>query len=167
MMRRAVLICGIVAATSCVEIPEAHFSRFADIPEEGVPQGWEFVFNPTESDSAGVISGPHDIVVATRYTKECPSRSIILRIEEFSLAHTTPDTATVEIPLFDDEGNPLGRGIYGIYEISDTIRKGITVADGYSVALSSPLPAEETRGIKALGIVVAPSGTPQRISIRH
>jgi len=156
-MRLPCAILGIllaVFATACHNISRIDYSSFVEFPEEGMPQSWEFDFNPTASDSAMVISGHHDIVVVTRYTKACTSRSIILNIEEISFSRAKPDTFSLEIKLFSNEGVPLGKGIYGVYEIADTIRRNVSVDNGYSISLSSPLPREKTVGIKALGIVL-------------
>lgn len=146
-------------AVACAEISDTDYSSFADIPAEGMPQGWEFVFNPTQSDSAAILSGHHDVVVVARYTNECHSRSISLDIEEISFSNPTPATTRVEIDLFGDDGRPLGTGVYGVYEIADTIHRQIEIADGYSIAVSSPLQFTQTRGMKAIGIVIPRSGS--------
>lgn len=150
-----------VAACSCDRIPaasewlpQAEYSKFADIPESGIPRNWEYVFCATESDSAALLKGSHNAVVVVRYTYSCPSQSIVLNLEEMSFSHTKPDSLTVRIPLFSKSGKPLGKGTYGIFEISDTIHKDFAVPDGYTVSVSSPVPDEKTVGIKSVGIVI-------------
>lgn len=139
---------------SCNRLPVVDYSDFVDIPPSGIPQNWEYDFNVTASDSADIISGRHDAVLVVRYTGKCPSRSIILNLEELSLSHQRPDTTVLELQLFDKEGLPLGKGAYGIYEIADTLHKGIVIPNGYTLSFSSPLPDGKTAGIKSIGLVI-------------
>lgn len=143
-----------LAMMSCNRLPVADYSEFIDIPPSGIPQNRCYDFATTASDSAEVISGRHDAVIAVRYTGRCPSRSIILNIEEFSLSHECPDTIRLELQLFDEKGNPEGKGAYGIYEITDTLHKGIAIPDGYILSFSSPLPDKKTAGIKSIGLIL-------------
>lgn len=139
---------------SCDHFPAVDYSEFVDIPPSGIPRDREYDFAATASDSAEVISGRHDAFIAVRYTCKCPSRSIILNLEEMSLSHERPDTIRLELQLFDGNGNPEGKGAYGIYEITDTLHKGITVPDGYTLSFSSPLPDNKTVGIKSIGLIL-------------
>lgn len=142
------------AFMSCDRLPVVDYSDFIDFPPSGIPQNWEYDFNVTAKDSAEIISGRHDAVFVVRYTAKCPSRSIILNLEEVSLAHEQPDTTKLELQLFDKDGMPLGKGSYGVYEIADTLHKGIVIPDGYTLSISSPLPDEKTVGIKSIGLVL-------------
>lgn len=143
-----------LATTACEYIPATDYSSFADMPETGMPAKWEFEFPVTEKDSANVLTGRHDAVLVVRYTDRCPSRSIILNIEEISFSHTHPDSTTIEIPLFSNDGKPYGTGVYGVYEVSDTLHKRIIIPDGYTISVSTPLSSSSTIGIKAIGVVI-------------
>ena len=87
-----------------------------------------------------------------------PVKSVILNLEEFSLSHSKPDSLQASIRLFDNEGKPLGHGSYGVYEMADTIRRGISIPEGYSISVSSPLPMNSTAGINAVGVVLSYTG---------
>lgn len=139
---------------SCSRLPVADFSEFVDFPPSGIPQNREYDFFVTAADSADVVSGRHNALLVVRYSAKCPSRSIILNIEELSLSHCRPDTTKLELQLFDNDGLPLGKGAYGIYEITDTLHKGIVIPDGYTLSFSSPLPDGKTAGVKSIGLVV-------------
>lgn len=155
-MRRIIPLFALclVIPSACDYIPETDYSSFADIPESGMPQNWEYDFPATEKDSSSVITGRHDVVIVVRYTDECPSSSILLNIEELSLAHEVPDSTTVRVQLFSDKGKPLGNGVYGIFETTDTIHHNVVIPDGYTLSVSSPHRQEETKGIKSVGLVL-------------
>ena len=145
-----------LAFCACNQIPQTDYSSFIDIPAEGMPENWEFDFTPTAEDSAAVMSRPQNAVLIIRYTGACPSREILLNLEEVSLAGEIPDSTSLRIPLFTENGTPLGNGVYGVYEIADTIHRGIKVPDGYVLSVSSPLSQGDTRGIKSIGLILSP-----------
>ena len=144
----------LIMTPGCSYIKVADYSGFCNIGEDGMLQGWEYELSPTEGDSTLDLSGTYDVVIAVRYTNSCPSQSVIFNIEEFSLAQERPDSVTITIPLFDGDGEPVGRSRFGIIETSDTIRRDFRVPDGYSLSLSTPLPSSATVGIKAVGMVL-------------
>lgn len=154
LLARLLLFALPSALRGCGDIRTPDYSEYTHIPPEGIPQGWEFEFNPIGSDSASLVDGRHEVVVALRYTNRSRTRNLILNVEEMSLWHETPDTLTLTIPLFDSNGRPLGKGNYGVYEIADTIRKNMKVPPGYSIALSSPLSDSVTSGISDIGVIV-------------
>lgn len=153
-LRVLLLVSVSLALCSCKRWTGVEYSEFVDIPSSGIPQICVYDFSPEFEDSVCREVLPNFLVLSVRYTVNCPSRSIILDIEEMSLTHTIPDSTTVELPLFDEEGKPLGKGNYGIYEVNDTIRKNMKVPEGYTVSVSSPLPPEKTKGIRAVGIIL-------------
>lgn len=139
----------------CGHIKVADYSGFTAIGPNGMLTGWEYEFCPQESDTLLDLSIPYDVIVAVRYTNRCASRSVILNIEEFSLKHEHPDSIVVDIPLFDEEGYPLGQGNYGIFEVTDTLRKAYLIPEGFSLSVSTPLPSSTTVGIRAIGLILS------------
>ncbi len=144
----------IIVLPGCSQIKTADYSGFTNIGNEGMPTNWVYELSPFSPDSTLTLPGVYDVVIAVRYTNNCPSQSVIFNIEQFSLAHEQPDSARIEIPLFDKEGVALGKTRYGINEMTDTIRRGYRIPEGYTLSLSSPLPTEATAGIKAVGLVL-------------
>lgn len=144
----------IIGLSGCSQIKTADYSGFTNIGIEGMPTDWVYEFSPFSPDSTLNLPGVYDVVIAVRYTNNCPSQSVIFNIEQFSLAHEHPDSSRVEIPLFDKEGTALGKNRYGINEITDTIRRGYRIPEGYTLSLSSPLPTESTAGIQSVGLVI-------------
>ena len=153
MMAASIVAACILMMPGCSQINVADYSGFTNIPPDGMPTNWEYEFSPQTFDSTISLPGSYDVVIAVRYTNRCPSRSVIFNIEELSLIHEIPDSATVEIPLFDEEGNPLGQSRYGVNETVYTLRKNYKLPEGYILSLSSPLPEEATVGIKSVGLL--------------
>lgn len=153
-MRLPAIFAVAIILSACDRLPEVNYSGFADIPSEGMPEGWSYQFCPTEKDSLPLIQENHNAVIVVRYSAQCPSKSIFLNLEENSFSHSSPDSLSVEIPLFSKNGKPLGKGVYGVFEISDTIHRDFKVPDGYQLTVSSPVPSEHTKGIKAVGLVI-------------
>lgn len=149
-----ILMSILLLMPGCNQIKMADYSGFTNIDSNGMPTGFQYEFSPSFVDSTFDYSGEYDVVIAVRFTNSCPSQQVIFNIEEFSLEQELPDSLTLEIPLFGTDGLPLGQKYYGVSEVTDTIRKGFRVPEGYSLSLSSPLPTAATSGIKAVGLVL-------------
>lgn len=64
------------------------------------------------------VSAPFRCEVELRYDKRFPYRKVWLKVE-----HNLTDSAlwkadTIGVALYDESGNPLGRGMSGIYQVS-------------------------------------------------
>lgn len=150
----AIPLTAIIMA-ACSFLPSVFFSRFVSIGPDGMPTDWQYVFSPTDSLDSAALSSNVDVILALRYSPDCKVRHITLSVEEISLESEQPDTVEVSFDLFSSKGRPLGRGVYGIYEITDTIRRDAPLPQGYVISVSSRLPRGVTAGIKQLGVVVA------------
>lgn len=144
--------------TSCVDNEGVEYSSFVDISPGGIPQGWEFEFSPVPADSSSIGKVPFDIILVVRYSDACVSEELPLNIELISLEDEKPDSISLRIPLFDSGNEPLGKGIYSIYEKTDTILRSVVIPEGMSISVSSPVDASETVGVKAIGILASRSG---------
>ncbi len=140
--------------SSCVFSDLPSVSVVQDFGEEGIPPGIVFDLSTSPQDSAALSDRLCDIILTLRYTKNCRSREVIFNIEQNSLSHTKPDSSQVTFHLFSPSGRALGKGSYGVFEVSDTIRKGYKVPDGYVVSATSPLPQSATEGVKSLGLII-------------
>lgn len=148
------IIASTLCLTSCALTDMPVMSVFQDFNGEGVPSGIVFDFSPSPEDSASLSSHPCDIILKLRYTNRCKSRNVIFNVEQNSLAHEQPDSSKVVFHLFSPYGKPLGIGNYGVYELSDTIRRHYQVPEGYVVSLTSPLPVSATIGIQSIGLII-------------
>lgn len=144
--------------TACGHLTPVVYSEFANIGEDGMLSNWAYTFYPVPFDSTDINTGQFDLILLVRYTNRCTSKSVILDVESFSATQSTPDSLRVEIPLFDSEGTPLGKGNFGMFETADTIASGIYIPDGYTISLSSPLPDEKTSGVIDVGVKLSRTG---------
>ncbi|MDE6007967.1 MAG: hypothetical protein K2G90_02040 [Muribaculaceae bacterium] len=151
--------------SACVEITHVEYSQFDTFKTKGIPLGWVADFSPHPADSAELDRSLYDVVLTIRFNSRSRSRNIVLDIEEYSLSHPAPDSTRLDLTLFSDNGKPLGNGNLGLFEITDTLRHGVPIHEGYSVSISTPLSPEETVGINAIGISLSKTGsiTPLRI----
>lgn len=141
--------------TACSGHDVVCFSHFYEFTPDGIPTDFEYLFSPLCPDTAVTAARPVDKVLVVRYNINCRSKSIILNFEETSLVGDSISSFSKEVRLFDDTGHPLGRGNYGIFELSDTLSRDITLPPGYTLTVSSPLPKKSTSGVEAIGLVIS------------
>ncbi|MBD5358284.1 MAG: gliding motility lipoprotein GldH [Bacteroides sp.] len=134
------------------------YSEFADVSEEGIDPNMGYTFNPVPFDSTDMISGRFDVIILVRYANTCASKSVIFDVESISLAQDQPDSVRVEIPLFDNDGIPYGKGNLGVFETSMLLATDMIVPEGYEISLATPLQTGETKGIIDIGIKLVRSG---------
>lgn len=144
--------------SSCLQNAGVEYSSFMATGESGIPDNWEYEFSPVPADSASIGNIPYDLILVVRYSASTKSKDIIFDIEEFSLQQEMPDTTSVKVSLFNEGNKPVGKGSFAIYEIADTLRRGMKIPQGYTISVSSPLPKEETIGIRSIGIVLSRTG---------
>lgn len=148
-----------ISLSSCLQNAGVEYSRFVATGETGIPENWEYEFSPVPADSASIGKIPFDLILVVRYSATTESKDVMFDIEEFSLQQDIPDTTSVKVSLFNEENKPLGKGNFAIYEIADTLRRGIKIPEGYTISVSSPLTQEETVGINAIGIILSRTGS--------
>ena len=169
LRRRGWIVFSITALSfitvSCLENAGVEYSTFVQTGEAGIPEGWEYEFSPVPADSASIGSVPYDLILVVRYGSSCKLKELPLNLEEFSLSHEKPDSLKVNIGLFDNNDEPIGRGNYSIYETSDTLRRGVIIPEGYTISVSSPLRDNETEGIHAIGIILSRTGSSQKLNM--
>ncbi len=154
-----------VILSACAEITPVEFSHFDNFGSRGIPDGWVYDFNPVPADSADMGRALYDVVLTVRFNSRTSSRNLVLDVEEVSLEKMEPVNSRINLTLFSDEGKPLGTGNLGLFEISDTLHRAVPVYEGYSVAVSSPLPSSETVGINAVGVSLVRSGRKSPLDI--
>lgn len=62
--------------------------------------------------------GPIRSEIELRYDKRFPYRKVWLKVEHNLNFPTVRETDTIGVELYDKSGNPLGKGMAGIYQIS-------------------------------------------------
>lgn len=153
--------------TGCTELTPMEYSQFENFDSSGIPQGWVGEYNPFPADSLNIGKGVYDVVMTVRFNTRARSRNLIVDVEQFSLSMPEPSSQREEIILFSNEGKPLGKGNLALYEINDTIRRGVRVDEGYTVTLTTPLSPAETAGINAIGVSLVRSGAKSPFYIKE
>ena len=120
------------------------------------PGGWspaasiEFV-----ADSVYVAESkgePNDVEVIIRYSTMADTETLpIEAVRESYAGRELRDTLILR--LFDNSGNPSGKGTYAVYETSAVI-PGEKLSEGWRILLT---PLSEAKGIHAAGIRLTPS----------
>lgn len=131
-------------------------SRFFSISDEQSAHEL-LTWSPLRMDSTPLSAGKKDIMLSLRYDSRCRLKQLPLEIEQLSLDSDRPDTLRVTLVLRNDGGTPLGKNSYGMHEISDTIMRGFTIGEGYTVTVSTPLERHALKGIKSIGVIVRES----------
>lgn len=153
-MWRRIGIAIIGAATllgSCRRVDRTVFASFVDIGETG----WDPVnvigFNPWPLDSVSTPSDRYGLSVIVRFDPAtAPSGlPLFVRLED---ENGEIATDTLRIVLKDDDGHPRGRKSLVLSEVAHEIRRDLSLTDGFSVELTTLLPADMTRGITNIGV---------------
>lgn len=152
-----VMACAALSMAACSRLPSVTYSRFERIGPDGMAPGWQYTFSPADSLDSTHMSTPVDIILAVRYSASCRLSSLPIVVTEDCLNCGSPDTLALDIPLFSPSGNPLGRGVYGIFEATDTLHAALPIPPGYTLSVSSALPQGYSAGIKEIGIVAIES----------
>lgn len=111
--------------------------------------GLEYMFYPFEElkDSVAVIN----IDLSLRYSDLCELKSLPLLVEYASLENDSIRQMTIQLPLFNDEGELDGKGNFGVYEKKLSLFKNLKREEGFFISVSTP--EIKTNGILSLGIV--------------
>lgn len=133
------------------DVPD--YSRFTALPaDRWVPA--EFVeFEPWPLDSTLAASRSYDLRVCLRYRMPAQER-VALVVEQEAPGLGTIAADTLILHLIGHGGRPAGRGDRGVYSIEKTLRHGLRLTEGYSVAIH---PADTLVSATDIGISLFPS----------
>lgn len=91
--------------------------------------------------------------ISLRYTRRSPEKiSLVMMAESFSGPQLTD---TLRLQLFNSKGQPVGRGIHGVYELSVPLPENISpkrLPEGWRLTL---FPLQATSGITQVGLTMA------------
>ena len=101
------------------------------------------------------LQPPHSSVtprLVVRYSDSCEADSLILKIETSWLSADSVYDCNLRLPLFDNHGNPQGKGSLGLYEVVEAIPVNVKLEEGLYFSILSPRSAP---GVVSLGVVLA------------
>lgn len=126
------------------------YSEFHDHPSDGWRRMTVLSFDPCPFDSATDI-GSHEIEIILRHNDAIPYDSLWVAVEETSFG-TTIHRDTIPVALSNAEGEWLGRGTHGVYEVSKSLRTYKRLPSGYEITLGHAMKQERIPGIINVGI---------------
>lgn len=131
-----------VAWTHTESIPEdgwtsEHPVVFQLDPKAYEPEENRFVKMTSQAvgDTLPRLKGEFRAMLSLRYKDDCNASSLRIVIENASLP-TGIHTDTISVTLFDKEGNPTGRGRFGLNEVVHPLPIPFTVTEGTTLTLS-------------------------------
>lgn len=112
----------------------------------------EFEFNVED------VSDPFDFYVSFRYMEQFPLKYVDI---EFTIYAPSGETRSSEhrIHFKDKDGNPLGKGMGDLWDLSDVLREGYLFPEPGTckVEISSTMSYADIPGIMEVGLVVRKS----------
>ena len=153
MKQLLLYLSAIAVLASCNRAEKVAYSDFVAFGEDGWDPLCVVGFTPYPADSLAPPGERFDLILTLRYSPRDLSQSIPLEITEEDENGIT-DTERITIKLCDDKGEPLGKKGIALYEISDTLRRNISLPDGYALSVSSLSPPENTLCLRNLGITL-------------
>lgn len=150
-----IILSGIIMLFgSCRRVDNVVYSEFANFDNEGWDPVCVLPFSPWPLDSILNPTDRFDLILTLRYAPNHTSSEIPIEIsEEDENGVFTTNRLTVR--LRDKNGKPRGRKSLYLYEISDTLRRGMQLSDGYVVNIATLSPSSNTRGLRNLGLTLA------------
>ncbi len=139
----------VIAGISCDRLPSgAVGSEMADVPSCGWMPDAPVEFEVAVYDTVSSSQPPYELILHVRYLRSCSETILPLALQEVSLEGGYRDPDTLEIRLFGQDGKPLGRGGYNIYETRDTLKSGFSIPEGYMLSVA---PVREVSGVVSVG----------------
>ncbi|MDE6271894.1 MAG: gliding motility lipoprotein GldH [Muribaculaceae bacterium] len=105
--------------------------------------------------------GNYQAVLAVRYLDKCNVARLDLIIEKAGLDESIV-TDTLRIPLYYDDGNPVGKGRLGIFEAS-VVLPGFRVSNGTILSLRPATDTDTIRGISDITLLLSQNPESQEI----
>lgn len=138
----------------CGDIQKVRYSCFYSLPESGWNPEMSLEYTPWPTDSILNEGDRFDVVVCVRYSRDARPQGLDMTLSSFTLADEKPDTVPLSFTLFSPAGKPLGKGGYGVYEVTDTVARGIALSEGYNITLLSRADAASTAGVSDIGVIL-------------
>lgn len=100
--------------------------KFYDIADREISPEEVFSFrpfelNPNQSSDTIAMNDRYKVNLIVRYTDNCKIKGVPLEVEMTSMKMDSVFSCHLEVPLFDNEDNALGKGSYGVFETEQTI----------------------------------------------
>lgn len=133
------------------------YSSFAEIPRDGWKEGQYCRFHTCGFDSVFVNIHPNcDIILTVRHTGDVQYQELWLEVLQSPQdLRAIPDT--LRIPLKGKDGRWRGHSSKGLYELSDTLAKDVSIPGCYSMLIGPAMGNEPVEGILDMGLTITSS----------
>ena len=125
-------------------------SDFYDFNEGGMTPDMEYVFVPSEELTKESIDHNYCVNLIVRYLDSCSISALPLNIESNFNDTDSICIVNMEIPLFSENGVPIGKGNFGLFDISIPLFNDVKVSDISFISISTP--EKHTQGIISIGV---------------
>lgn len=149
------LILLIFLMGSCYKNPILSHSFFYELGEEGLSQNQEYVFFPFEQMDKDTLGLKYDFFLIIRFSDRYKLKYLPLEIESSDLNCDTIIKEVINLNLFDNDNQLIGKGNFGIFERKILLKKKQLFDESAFVAISTKEKA--TEGILSLGLLTLPS----------
>lgn len=140
-----------IILSGCREVDDVVYSEFSIID----PDGWDPVetleFSSFPADSATFDNTLYDLRIMVRYDRSFSNRIIPLFVEQ-TVDGNVIERDSVSLVLYDDKGDPTGKGSLGVFERFTILEHDMPLKEGYSVTLSPLLNKQDSKGILNVGV---------------
>lgn len=141
------------AACSCIRPGNRMVgSEYAELPNPWMPDGIVEFF-PQPYDTLTPPGRQYSLVLSLRYYRTITTSEVRLVCAEMSIESGESEPDTITVKLQSPGGLPRGKGSYNVYEISDTLRRRMTIPEGYSLSVWPVAPVE---GLISVGYHLVP-----------
>lgn len=153
----AALLLLLPILAGCREVNGVVWSEFRDIPDSGWNPSMPLSFDPAPQDSTKA-GGLFDLWLCVRYSARRPMPPVRVRALYEDESGVLADD-TISIVTFGPEGDPMGRGRYGVCETMLPLRRGFPLTPGFGLDLFSLSSQADSDGFIDIGLILSRKGS--------
>lgn len=112
-------------------------------------------------DTLPRLHGRYRAILSLRYLDDCNAASLRLVVESASLERDI-HTDTITVPLFSADGRPLGKGRFGLNEVSVTFPEPYEVTSGSILTVTPVEYSTPVTGLQYVTLILENEASAQR-----
>lgn len=140
-----------VMSGGCEQMDRVAYSHYESIGGAGWDPTMVVGFSPAPVDTTLSPNQEYSLVLNIRYKGDTPAKELPLLLSEEN-SEGEMASQTIKVQIRDKKGMPRGKKGLVLYELSDTIKTGFKVPEGYWIEITSMCPEEYSKGITEVGL---------------
>ncbi|MBD5232040.1 MAG: gliding motility lipoprotein GldH [Bacteroidales bacterium] len=127
--------------------------QFVELPSAGWDEDVYCEF-PTARTDSSLFANPaerYDVILAIRHTEEYPYRDLYLNVESNPQAQLPKE---VHLTLAGNSGKWTGKGLYGLYTVTDTLARDIPLPALLNASVGQNMRRGNIPGIVNVGLII-------------